>query len=124
MQDSNFDALTPIEALLCFRMFKTQCDKTTMSEGAVIPRLPNFLFGDAKQIYQSELELVDEGVGGITSYCHAVQFIRTKPTIISTERSRSLRTFVRRMMKMRRHMRVDCEAKPSALVVSILRPPS
>ena len=34
-----------------------------------------FLVGDAQQVYQNELELGDEGVGRITSYCHAVQFL-------------------------------------------------
>ena len=52
-------------------------------------------------------------------YCEGAQ-----QTAISTERSRSLRTYVRRMTKMIWHMPVDYEAKPSALVVSILRPTS
>ena len=56
-------------------MFKTQCDKNAILEGAAVLLLPDFLVGDAEQIYQNELELGDEGVGGTTSYCHAVQFI-------------------------------------------------
>ena len=45
------------------------------SVGAAILLLLDFLLGNAEQIYQNELELGEEGVGGITSYCHAVQFI-------------------------------------------------
>ena len=56
-------------------MFKAQCDKNAISERNALLRLPDFLFGDAEQIYQNELELGDDGVGGITSYCCAVQFI-------------------------------------------------
>ena len=48
----------------------------------------------------------------------------TQPTVLSTDRSRSLRTCVRRMTNMRRHMPVDYEAEPRALVVPILRPTS
>ena len=75
MRDAKFDGPKPIEALSFLRMFKTQCDKNAISEGAALLLLPDFLVGDAEQIYQNELELGDEGVGGITSYCHAVQFI-------------------------------------------------
>ena len=56
-------------------MLKTQCDKNAIPEGAALLLLPYFLVGDAEQVYQNELELGDEGVGGIASYCHAVQFI-------------------------------------------------
>ena len=56
-------------------MFKTQSDKNAISEGAALLLLPDFLIGDAEQVYQNELELGDEGVGGIISYFHAVQFI-------------------------------------------------
>ena len=56
-------------------MFKTQCDKNAISEGAALLILPDFFFGDVEQIYQNDLELGDEGVRGTTSYCHAVQFI-------------------------------------------------
>ena len=75
MRDAKFDGSKPIEALSFLRMFKTQCDKNAISEGAALLLLPDFLVGDAEQIYQNELELGDEGVGGTTSYCHAVQFI-------------------------------------------------
>ena len=75
MRDAKFDGSKPIGALSFLRMFKTQCDKNAISEGAALLLLPDFLIGDAEQIYQNELELGDEGVGGITSYCHAVQFI-------------------------------------------------
>ena len=75
MRDAKFDESKPIEALSFLRMFKTQCDKNAISEGAALLLLPDFLVGDAEQTYQNELELGDEGVGGITSYCHAVQFI-------------------------------------------------
>ena len=53
-------------------MFKTQCDKNAVSEGAALLSLPDFLFGDAEQIYQNELELGDEGVEGTASYFHTV----------------------------------------------------
>ena len=75
MRDAKFDGSKPIEALSFFRTFKMQCDKNAIPEGAALLLLPNFLVGDAEQVYQYELELGDEGVGGITSYCHAVQFI-------------------------------------------------
>ena len=75
MRDAKFDGSKPIETLSFLRRFKTQCDKNVISEGAALMHLPDFLFGDAEHIYQNELELGDEGVGGINSYCHAVQFI-------------------------------------------------
>ena len=78
MRDAKFDGSKPIEALSVLRMFKTQCDKNAISEGAALLLLPDFLFGDAEQIYQNELELGDQVIGGITSYCHAVQFIRRR----------------------------------------------
>ena len=74
-RDAKFDGSKPIEALSFLRMFKTQCDKNAISEGAALLLLPDFLVGDAERISRNELELRDEGVGGITSYCHAVQFI-------------------------------------------------
>ena len=107
-------------------MFKTQCDKNPISEGAALLLLPDFLTGDAEQVYQNDLELGDEGVGGITSYCHAVQFtLRRYAADRYIDRAvEELRTCVRRITKMKRHMPVDYEAKPSALVMSILRPTS
>ena len=75
MRDSKFEGSKPIEALSFLRMFKTQCDKNAISEGAELLLLPDFLFGDAEQIYQNEFELRDEWVEGISSYCHAVQLI-------------------------------------------------
>ena len=75
MRDSKFDGSKPTEALSILRMFKTHCDKNAILEGAALLLLPDFIFGDAEHIYQNELELGDEGVGGITSYCHAVKFI-------------------------------------------------
>ena len=56
-------------------MFKTKCDKNAISEGAALLVLTDFLVGDVEQVYQNELELEDEGVAGVTSYCHAVQVI-------------------------------------------------
>ena len=67
MRDAKFDGSKPIEALSLLRIFKTQCDKNAISEGAALLVLHDFLFGDAEQVYQNELELGDEGVGGITS---------------------------------------------------------
>ena len=75
MRDAKFDGSKHIEALSFLRMFKTQCDKNAISEGAALLLLPVFLVGHAEQLYRNELELRDEGVGGITSYSHAVQFI-------------------------------------------------
>ena len=75
MRDSKYDGSKLTEALSFLRIFKTQCDKKAISEGAVFLLLTDFLFGDAEQIYQNELELGDEGVREITSYCHAVQLI-------------------------------------------------
>ena len=71
-----------MEALSFFRMFKAQCDKNTISEGAALLLLPDFLVSDAEQIYQNELKLGDEGVRGITSYCHAVQFILRRYAVV------------------------------------------
>ena len=78
MRDAKFDGSKPVEALSFLRMFKTQFDKNAISEGAALLLLPDFLVGDAEQVYQNELELGNEGVGVITSYCHAVQFIRRR----------------------------------------------
>ena len=74
MRDAKFDGSKLIEALSFSRIFKTQCDKNAISEGAALLILPDFLVGDAEQVYQNELVLGEDGVGGITSHCHAVQF--------------------------------------------------
>ena len=63
-----------IEILQFLRMFKTQCDKNDIAEGAALIILPDFLAGAAETTYLNELELGNEGFGGISSYCHAVQF--------------------------------------------------
>ena len=75
MREAKFDGSKPIETLSFLRMLKTQCGKHAISEGAALLLIPDFLVGDAEQVYQNELELRDEGVGGITSYFRAVQFI-------------------------------------------------
>ena len=75
MKDCKFDGSKPIEILQFLRMFKTQCDKNDIAEGAVLIILPDFLAGAAETTYLNELELGNEGFGGISSYCHAVQFL-------------------------------------------------
>ena len=57
MQDVKFDGSKPIEAPSFLRMFKTQCDKNAISEGAALLLLPDFLTGDAEPVYQNDLEL-------------------------------------------------------------------
>ena len=57
MRYAKFDRSKPIEALSFLHMFKTQCDKNAISEGAALLLLPDFLVGDAKQVYQNDLEL-------------------------------------------------------------------
>ena len=68
MRDEKFEGSKPIESLSFLCMFKTQCDKNAISEGAALQLLPDFLVGDARQMYQNELEVGDEEVGEITSY--------------------------------------------------------
>ena len=48
MRDAKFDGSNPIEALSFLRMFKTQCDKNEISEGATLLLIPEFLVGDAE----------------------------------------------------------------------------
>ena len=47
MRDAKFDGSKPIEALSFLRMFKTQCDKNAIPEGAALLLLPDFVVGDA-----------------------------------------------------------------------------
>ena len=50
MRGVKFDESKPIEALSFLRMFKMQCDKNAISEGAALLLLPHLLVGDAEQI--------------------------------------------------------------------------
>ena len=75
MKDFKFDGSKPIEILQFLRMFKTQCDKNDIAKGAALIILPDFLAGTAETTYLNELELGNEVLGGISSYCHAVQFL-------------------------------------------------
>ena len=75
MKDCTFDGSKPIEILHFLPMFKTQCEKNDIAEGAALIILLDFLAGAAETTYLNELELGNEGFGGINSYCHAVPFL-------------------------------------------------
>ena len=75
MKDCKFDGSKLIEILQFLRMCKTQCDKNDIAEGAALIILPDFLAGAAETTHLNELELGNEGSDGITSFCHAVQFL-------------------------------------------------
>ena len=62
MKDCKFDGSKPIKILQFLRMFKTQCDKNDIAEGAALIILPDFLAGAAETTYLNELELGNETV--------------------------------------------------------------
>ena len=75
MKACKFDGSKPIESLQFLRMFKTKRDKNDIADGAALIILPDYLAGAAETTSLNELELGKEGFGGISSYCHAVQFL-------------------------------------------------
>ena len=75
LKDFKFDVCNPIEILQFVRMFKTQCDKNDIAKRAAIKILLHYPVGAAETTYMNELELGNEVVRGISSYCHAVQVL-------------------------------------------------
>ena len=69
-----FDGSDSIAVLSFLSRFKQQMDNNKLSEGAACLICPNFLGGDAKEVYENNFELPEEE-GGFNSWPEAVQFL-------------------------------------------------
>lgn len=72
---NKFDGRDPITIIPFLSAYKKQCDRNNVTEGAALVLLPNFLKGEAKESFEANFELGEDGTGGFQTYPGAVQHL-------------------------------------------------
>lgn len=75
MKNRKFSGSEPLRVLNFLNLFKAQCDSNGISEGGALLLLPNFLDGEAYELFMSNQDLGEECTGGFATYPEAVQFL-------------------------------------------------
>lgn len=75
LKNRKFTGSEPLRILSFLSLFKAQCDNNRITEGGALILLPNFLEGEAYELFMSNQDMGEDNTGGFATYPEAVQFL-------------------------------------------------